>query len=186
MVKRCSVTLMVLCALFVAANGQKTATKPPTSKKAHAKAAVQPTCSRNGLTGAEIAELVADHNKARNAEGLSALIWDCSLANQAQEWATLGKAEHREDTYHGENIFVSTNASERVSTVVKTWLNEKANWDNRTASCAAGKVCTHYTQVMWRLTARMGCGVLREGSGKWKTLLVCNYDPAGNTGGRPF
>jgi pathogenesis-related protein 1 len=63
---------------------------------------------------------------------------------------------------------------------------EKASWNNKTASCAAGKTCTHYTQIVWKKTASIGCGINRNALGKWKVLLVCNYNPAGNGPGPPF
>jgi hypothetical protein len=35
----------------------------------------------------------------------------------------------------------------------------------------------HFTQLVWRETARLGCGVSQCGGGE---LWVCNYDPPGN------
>ena len=29
---------------------------------------------------------------------------------------------------------------------------------------------------------KIGCGINRAATGKWKVLMVCNYDPAGNMG----
>ncbi len=57
-------------------------------------------------------------------------------------------------------------------------------------SCAAGKQCGHYTQLVWRDTERVGCGVANcnnvDGFGAGN-LWVCNYDPPGNyVGERPY
>ena len=147
---------------------------------------VKAKCETNGLSPAEISELLASHNRARAEQNLVPMVWDCMLANLAQAWANRGAFEHRTDTSFGENIFVSSNPGEPVATVVKTWLGERSNWTNRPGVCTAGKVCTHYTQVMWKTTTLVGCGVNRKSPGIWKTLVVCNYSPAGNSGGPPY
>ncbi len=71
-------------------------------------------------------------------------------------------------------------------TPVNRWRNEKASWDNMTGTCLTGKVCTHYTQVVWKKTKEVGCGINRDITGKWRAMLVCNYDPAGNRPGPAY
>ena len=140
----------------------------------------------NGLTAVEIAELLAAQNHARAEHKLAPLKWDCRLADMAQEWAKRGVFEHREDTSYGENMFVSALATEPVRSAVERWMLEKANWTNKTGTCATGKTCTHYTQIVWKTTTQVGCGINRNGAVKWKVLLVCNYNPAGNTPGPAY
>ena len=65
-------------------------------------------------------------------------------------------------------------------------MMEKAFWDNTAAICKPGKSCYHYTQVVWKDTTEVGCGINRKASGKMKMLLVCNYDPAGNFPGPAY
>ncbi|NET40232.1 MAG: hypothetical protein F6K19_51255 [Cyanothece sp. SIO1E1] len=45
--------------------------------------------------------------------------------------------------------------------------------------------CYHYTQVVWRRTNKLGCGIAdHRRLGK---IVVCNYDPPGNfLGQRPY
>ena len=143
-------------------------------------------CGTNGLTADEIAEILAAHNHARAEHKLGHLTWDCKLADTAQEWANKGLFRHREDVLFGENLFVSSNSSEHISSVVAKWMGEMEHWTNKTGICAAGKICTLYTQIVWKTTARVGCGINRNATGKWKTLLVCNYSPAGNTPGPAY
>lgn len=140
----------------------------------------------NGLTNAEIAVILEEHNQTRKALGLSMLVWDCSLATLAQTWATRGIFEHRTDRSYGENLFVSSSGAVMAASAMENWEKEKEFWNNNSASCASGKVCTHYTQMVWARTAHIGCGINRNAIGKWKTLMVCNYDPTGNTGGRAY
>ncbi|CAH1774463.1 unnamed protein product [Owenia fusiformis] len=75
--------------------------------------------------------------------------------------------------------------------LVGWYENEKPHYDPSSTSCAEGKVCGHYTQVIWAATERMGCGArmcetLYGGDGvtvyrnSKHTLVVCNYSPPGN------
>lgn len=154
--------------------------KPRTMKAPTAK------CQQNGLEQAEVAELLSAHNMVRAELKLEPLTWDCSLELTAQRWADRAVTQHDEDTPFGESIFVSSTPTQNVGAVVVRWMLEQPNWDNRTGKCAAGKVCNHYTQIVWRSTKRIGCGINRSAAGKWKVFLVCHYDPAGNNGGRAY
>ena len=140
----------------------------------------------SGLTTGEITEILKAHNTVRQDHKVPLLTWDCKLAEVAQEWATRGAFEHRTGVTFGESLFVSAKANTKVKAAVHQWMLEKESWDNQTASCSAGRICTHYTQVVWKKTATVGCGVNRDVRGRWKVLIVCNYEPAGNTGGPPF
>ena len=139
--------------------------------------------AKNGLSLAEIDELLAAHNDARYEQQLAAVTWNCRLAELAQEWANQSIYEHRDNFSFGENIFVSGSSTEPIGSVVKRWMLEKPNWTNDTATCADGKVCTHYVQIMWRATKSVGCGINRSATGKWKAMVVCNYDPASKASG---
>jgi len=146
-----------------------------------------PKCAKpNGLTRDEIESILTIHNTIRAELNLAALSWDCMLADLAQDWARRGMAAHHDDTTFGESIFVASAANARALAAVDRWMLEKPAWNNRSGACAPGKVCTHYTQIVWKRTARIGCGINRNVSGKWKTILVCNYDPAGNSTGPAY
>ena len=146
-----------------------------------------PLCSGvNGLSASEIEQILAAHNKVREQYKLPTLTWDCKLANFAQEWATRGLAEHREYCNFGESIFVSSMESLVPDLPVKTWLNEGQFWNNQAGTCQAGKMCNHFTQLVWKRTTQVGCGINTHLSGRWKTMLVCNYNPAGNTPGPAY
>ncbi|KAB2636099.1 pathogenesis-related leaf protein 4-like [Pyrus ussuriensis x Pyrus communis] len=68
---------------------------------------------------------------------------------------------------------------------VNLFVSEKADYNYNSNTCAAGKMCGHYTQVVWRSSTRLGCAKVRcnnEG-----TFIGCNYDPPGNYAGqRPY
>lgn len=196
--------LIILLSSFVIGQSKPKPKPKPTAAKATAKPAApaaSPTpaatptpaptpaapvkCEANGLTESEKAEIVDGHNKLREPLGLMPLVWDCALANLAQDWAGRSQFEHRETSF-GENIFVSANPAEPIATVLGRWMSERANWDNTAGVCAEGKVCTHYTQMVWRATAKFGCGINREAVGKWRAMLVCNYDPASRSSGPAY
>ena len=71
------------------------------------------------------------------------------------------------------------------SKVVDSWGGEKGFYDHTSNRCRAGKVCGHYTQVVWRDSTEVGCGmaVCANASQVW----VCNYRPPGNyVGQKPY
>ena len=138
------------------------------------------------ITEIEKQQILDAHNKIRTKLKLSKLFWDCKLAEIAQDWANRGTTEHRPENNFGENIYVSLIANHSTSAAVPKWLLEEAFWNNISGVCQPGKVCIHYTQMVWKKTTKVGCGVNRNASGKWKTVVVCNYDPAGNYKGSAY
>ena len=160
--------------------------KKPISKVGLVKAVKDVKCAgANGLTTAELTELLNAQNQARAAQKLAPFTWDCRLAGMAQAWAARGVFEHRDDSSIGENMFVASMANEPVGSAVTRWMSEQVNWTNKSGTCAAGKICTHYTQLMWKKTTKVGCGINRNGTVKWTVVLVCDYDPPGNMGSGP-
>ncbi|NIQ93556.1 MAG: hypothetical protein GWN87_04640, partial [Desulfuromonadales bacterium] len=111
------------------------------------------------------------------------------LETYAQEWADTLQSqgcspEHREQDLYGENIAWASGVRLTPERVVAMWGEEREFYDYGSNSCEEGKVCGHYTQVVWEDTRRVGCAVARcEKSEVW----VCNYDPPGNwVGEKPY
>jgi pathogenesis-related protein 1 len=133
-------------------------------------------------------EILAAHNKVRKRAGVPPLTWSDRLASMARDWATSliksGKLAHRPDNNVGENLFEVRGAHASPAEVVDTWAAEAKDYDPMKNSCRPGAVCGHYTQLVWRRTKEVGCGVARGGG---REVWVCNYDPPGNWAGeRPF
>jgi uncharacterized protein YkwD len=174
--------LFMLAAFASVAVAQKVKTnqKAKTKKVEAVKAGGGQCSGANDLTAAEIVGILDAHNLARADVGLARIKWNCKLADAAQEWAKRGVFEHRTGSAYGENIFGSPQTDALPASGVQFWLTEKSFWNNSTAACQPAKVCTHYTQIVWKTTTEIGCGINRSASGKWKLMLVCNYSPAGN------
>jgi pathogenesis-related protein 1 len=133
-------------------------------------------------------EMIAAHNQVRSRVGLPALQWSPKLAALAQQWAddlvAKGQFRHRPKGQYGENLFEIRGGRAKPAEVVADWAAEAKDYDAARNTCRAGAACGHYTQLIWRNTKEVGCGVAeRQGRQVW----VCNYDPPGNwVGERPF
>ncbi|XWS40349.1 hypothetical protein CRYUN_Cryun18bG0133400 [Craigia yunnanensis] len=85
---------------------------------------------------------------------------------------------------YGENIAWGSDDLS-VTDAVKMWVDEKVYYNHHSNTCAAGQICSHYTQVVWRNSVHVGCAKVRCDSGG--TFITCNYDPPGNIiGETPF
>lgn len=150
-------------------------------------------CPGSKLTESEIRIILKQHNDERAKVGVAPLTWNCTLANYAQKWANQGIFEHSTDkmlqniikgVWAGENL--AADSDPNAVPGVQGWIDEKPFWNNRTATCKAGEVCGHYTQMVWRTTTQIGCGINRNAPGEFRQMFVCNYSPGGNDGGPAF
>jgi uncharacterized protein YkwD len=131
---------------------------------------------------------VAAHNQARQAVGVPPLQWSAELAVTAQRWADKLRESrcamrHSGAAGLGENLAWASGQALSPGQVVGMWVGERRDYDATRNSCAPGKVCGHYTQVVWRGTTHVGCGMASCGNSE---VWVCNYTPPGNyVGQRP-
>ncbi|KAG2262398.1 hypothetical protein Bca4012_012940 [Brassica carinata] len=135
-------------------------------------------------------EFLNAHNAARVASGASHLRWDQGLARFAYDWAKQRKSDCKmthSGGPHGENIFwYQRSVNWTPKRVVATWVDESLHYDRTTNSCGAGKMCGHYTQIIWRTTTAVGCARIRCDN-NLGFLVVCEYSPGGNYEGEsPF
>jgi pathogenesis-related protein 1 len=126
------------------------------------------------------------HNFVRGSVGVPPLVWSAQLASVAQDWANHLIAArgfaHRPGNRYGENLYAISGAAASPSQVVSAWVSERRGYDIRRNVCAG--VCGHYTQVVWRTTRSVGCGVATDAE---RQVWVCDYDPPGNfVGERPY
>ena len=131
-------------------------------------------------------EIVAAHNLLRNKIGVPPLVWSDEVAKSAQDWANTllakGAFTHRQGLQYGENLYAGSGFPATAHYVVNAWAEESRNYQYTVNKCSA--VCGHYTQIVWRDTRAVGCGVAR---GANREVWVCNYAPYGNiVGERPY
>jgi len=125
------------------------------------------------------------HNVYRCMHGLENLRWDDAIAANAQQYATStgGQMQHSSIqsrsgvagfNYLGENLaWGVTNAK-----AVEMWYDEIKDTDGGRGLVSSFNYKTgHYTQVVWKGTTHLGCGIERK-------LLVCQYGEGGNYEGQ--
>ncbi|KAJ1287635.1 hypothetical protein BS78_02G025700 [Paspalum vaginatum] len=147
---------------------------------------VQPCAAQNSLKD----EFVSLHNTARDEVGVESVSWDSEVASYAESYAEKRKSDcalqHSGGPY-GENIYAAWGSSAgTASDAVGSWVAEKKYYHYDTNTCDAGQWgCLHYTQVVWRASTTIGCArvVCNNNQG---VFIICNYNPPGNTGGRPY
>ncbi len=141
------------------------------------------------LTKEQINEFVERHNFYRSEVGCPPLKWNKKLASYAQEWAIElakrnCKMQHRPHKgsfaqRYGENLFWASYAP-TPTRAVESWAEEKPDYDGGRFTQSNFKA-GHYTQMIWKNTENLGCAIVRC---KNSSIVVCNYDPAGNIIGR--
>ncbi len=144
------------------------------------------------------ARFLRGHNMIRSKYGVGNVVWDNTLARYAQEWANYLKKnkqcgiQHRTGAMmkkrYGENLAFNwtskrlqkghfDSSPEKVTT---SWAKECKDYNNDQGSCKSGAVCGHFTQVVWKDTKKIGCGVAVCEDQGHAEVWVCNYDPPGN------
>jgi hypothetical protein len=157
---------------------------------------ITPACT----DGTEACAFVQAHASVRQSArpgpvpALDPLTWSTQAAVAAEEWARQCSWRHDPELPAlrlGQNLYASTDEPS-PATAVGSWGSEAADYDRDANRCAAGKVCGHYTQLVWRGTRQVGCAKVScttgspFGSGRW-WYVVCDYAPPGNViGQRPY
>jgi hypothetical protein len=157
------------------------------------------------LTPSQQTESVVVHNNWRGKEpaaNMLQLTWSSMLANVAQGWANQCQWEHGylidcNGNNIGQNLYVSSNTASyptlNVTSVITAWNNERNDWNFKTATCATGKICGHWTALVAARSLQVGCayalcptmniaGITRTNN----LLVVCDYSPPGNVAGDPI
>ena len=126
---------------------------------------------------------------------LPQLTWSAEAAAVAEAWAANCVYQHNAGRGpRGENIAANTPpGSQTLASIVGLWASEAADYDYANNTCAPGKECGHYTQLVWRDTLRVGCAHRTctanspfGGGASWD-FWVCDYEPPGNfVGQKPY
>lgn len=137
---------------------------------------------------------MAVHQLERAAVGVPGLVWSDRLEDGATRWARrlarTGQLEHEIDitgdrNAPGENLWMGTRGAWSPAEMAADWADEKRYFRRGVfpyVSRVGGyEAVGHYTQMVWRDTRAIGCGMATDGE---MDYLVCRYDSPGNIEGQ--
>jgi uncharacterized protein YkwD len=156
------------------------------------------------VQGVDVNVILDLHNQARAEVGVPPLTWSDTLAASAQSWAehlaTINEMVHSSGQPYGENLAGWTHGcglaslvppldynngvcpGDTLRTMVMSWINEKQDFVPGTPSYP---IAGHYTQVVWKDTKEVGCGMATASADRPNDYLVCQYAPPGNQNSQP-
>ncbi|XP_068557507.1 peptidase inhibitor 15-like isoform X2 [Cebidichthys violaceus] len=152
------------------------------------------------ISQSDMVAILDYHNQVRAsvfppAANMEYMVWDYDLARTAEAWAATCLWEHGPAyllQFYGQNLSVRTGGYQSILQMVKPWHDEVNDYVFPyprfcNPSCPLlcyGPMCTHYTQMVWASTNRVGCAVqtcynMFVWGVLWReaTFLVCNYSP---------
>ena len=134
----------------------------------------------DGVSAAEQQALLSLHNSYRAQHCVPALTWSAELAASAQRWADNCWIAHDFHRGHiGENLAWGGDRS--ASSAVDAWYKEVEDYNYSKPGFVTG--IGHFTQMIWRNSKQLGCGVAKCYLGTVR-LWVCRYAPTGNWAGQ--
>ena len=135
-------------------------------------------------------ELLAAQTRDRAALGVTPLVWSDRLATTAHGWAEhlahhVGAMVHSGTVGSGENIAMWTAGRASLTHLVSLWGDERKHFIDapfpNVSRTGNWRDVGHYTQIVWRNTKEVGCGLAAGGG---RDFLVCQYYPQGNVTGQ--
>uniref|UniRef100_A0A8D2LEK0 Cysteine rich secretory protein LCCL domain containing 2 n=1 Tax=Varanus komodoensis TaxID=61221 RepID=A0A8D2LEK0_VARKO len=159
--------------------------------------------SRRAISHSDKEEILMLHNKLRSqvypsASNMEYMRWDDELERTAESWAHQCIWDHGPATLLmsiGQNLGVHWGRYRSPAFHVQSWYDEVKDYTYPYAhECnpwcpdrCSGPMCTHYTQIVWATTNKVGCAVhtcprMDVWGEVWENAvyLVCNYSPKGN------
>ncbi|XP_042584597.1 cysteine-rich secretory protein LCCL domain-containing 2-like [Cyprinus carpio] len=162
-----------------------------------------PLRSRRAIRWSDREEILQLHNKLRGAvyptaSNMEYMVWDDELEKSATYWAEQCQWEHGPKDLLmsiGQNLAVHWGRYRSPAYHVQAWYDEEKDYtypyphecNPWCPERCSGPMCTHYTQLVWATTNRVGCAVhtcsrINVWGEVWENAiyLVCNYSPKGN------
>ncbi|XP_036442468.1 cysteine-rich secretory protein LCCL domain-containing 2 [Colossoma macropomum] len=158
---------------------------------------------RRAIQWSDREEILVLHNKLRGgvyptASNMEYMVWDDELERSATHWAEQCQWEHGPQDLLmsiGQNLAVHWGRYRSPAYHVQAWYDEVKDYtypyphecNPWCPERCSGPMCTHYTQLVWATTSRVGCAVhicprMNVWGEIWENAvyLVCNYSPKGN------
>uniref|UniRef100_A0A8C1Q9L0 Cysteine-rich secretory protein LCCL domain containing 2 n=1 Tax=Cyprinus carpio TaxID=7962 RepID=A0A8C1Q9L0_CYPCA len=162
-----------------------------------------PLRTRRAIGWSDREEILQLHNKLRGAvhptaSNMEYMVWDDELEKSATYWAEQCQWEHGPKNLLmsiGQNLAVHWGRYRSPAYHVQAWYDEVKDYtypyphecNPWCPERCSGPMCTHYTQLVWATTNRVGCAVhvcprIDVWGEIWENAvyLVCNYSPKGN------
>lgn len=162
-----------------------------------------PVRTRRAIQWSDREEILLLHNKLRGevypaASNMEYMVWDDELERSATYWAEQCQWDHGPHDLLksiGQNLAVHWGRYRSPAYHVQAWYDEVKDYtypypQECNPWCperCSGPMCTHYTQLVWATTNRVGCAVhmcpqMNVWGETWENAiyLVCNYSPKGN------
>lgn len=132
------------------------------------------------------ASVTEPSNYAGTWAALPNVTWSDTVAASAQGWAnhlaSSGcKLEHASNIGYGENLAMGTRLT--AASAVAMWASEvdKYTWSPTYSAADFNAGSGHYTQLVWRASVQIGCGVATCGT---SVIVSCRFSPPGNSLGQ--
>ncbi|KAG3256750.1 cysteine rich secretory protein LCCL domain containing 2 [Ictidomys tridecemlineatus] len=159
--------------------------------------------ARRAIPRTDREEILMLHNKLRGqvhppASNMEYMTWDEELERSAAAWAEECLWEHGPANLLvsiGQNLAVHWGRYRSPGFHVQSWYDEVKDYtypyphecNPWCPERCSGAMCTHYTQMVWATTTKIGCAVntcrrMNVWGDIWENAvyLVCNYSPKGN------
>ncbi|MBN3290263.1 CRLD1 protein, partial [Polypterus senegalus] len=159
--------------------------------------------AKRAITESDKQVILDLHNKLRGqvyppSSNMEFMVWDTELERTAEAWAETCLWEHGPASLLpsiGQNLGAHWGRYRPPTFHVQAWYDEVRDYtfpypQECNPYCpfrCSGPVCTHYTQVVWATSSRIGCAInLCYNMNIWGQIwpkavyLVCNYSPKGN------
>ncbi|KAM3159917.1 SCP domain-containing protein [Lachancea thermotolerans] len=159
-----------------AAETSTSTSSPAATSSASSTSSSAAASSTSGSSSFASAILQAHNDKRSLHQDTSSLSWSDELASYAQDYADnydcSGTLTHSGGPY-GENLA----AGYSDTGAVDAWYSEikSYDWSDPNYSSSTG----HFTQLVWKSTSEVGCGIKSCGSGTGD-YVICSYKSAGN------
>ena len=134
--------------------------------------------------------LISQHNTLRKKHRAGNLIKLTEIEEYAQATAKMnaqkGSLIHTREYYNGQpvgqNLYVSSWAPSADNILNGWYTSEIVHYDYTTGKSKDGGVVGHFTQVVWKSSAKIGCAYAVGAWGSYSNsyFVCCNYYPAGN------
>lgn len=119
-------------------------------------------------------QILDTHNQKRALHGVGLLVWDASYAEYALNYAKSVVDCNNMQLIHSNGPYGENLAAGYVGGVdpVDAWYDEIKLYDFNNPGYTKGT--GHFTQVVWKLTKRLGCAKIMCNN-EWRQYTICEY-----------